>query len=106
MPTPGGESLSPTTSSKASSGGTGGTRERSRQVIAARLQHGEGARGSVSPAVDGGPEDGPKNVGAGSDGSEPEGGQPHWRSQSGPGPPIDPPPHFPVLAIPGGRISY
>jgi len=60
----------------------------------------------VSPAVDGGPEDGPKNVGAGSDGSEPEGGQPHWRSQSGPGPPIDPPPHFPVLAIPGGRISY
>jgi len=53
----------------------------------------------VSPAVDGGPEDGPvargtsggegpkkrKNGGAGSDGSEPEGGQPHWSSQSGPG---------------------
>jgi len=53
----------------------------------------------VSPAVDGGPDDGPvargtsggegpkkrKNGGAGSDGSEPEGGQPHWSSQSGPG---------------------
>jgi len=65
----------------------------------------------VSPAVDEGPEDGPvtrgtssgegpkrrKNGGAGSDGSEPEGGLPHWRSQSGPGPPIDPPPHYPVL---------
>jgi len=65
----------------------------------------------VSPAVDGGPEDAPeargtsggggpkkrKNGGAGSDGSESEGGLLHWRSQSGPGPPIDPPPHYPVL---------
>ena len=65
----------------------------------------------MSPAVHGGPEDGPvargtsggegskkwKNGGAGSDGSEPEGEQPHWRSQSGPGPPIDPPPLYPVL---------
>ena len=53
----------------------------------------------MSPALDGGPEDGPvapgtsggevskkrKNGGAWSDGSEPEGGQPHWRSQSGSG---------------------
>ena len=52
----------------------------------------------MSPAVDGGPDDGPvargtsggegpkkrKNGGAGSDGSEPEGGRLHWRSQSGP----------------------
>ena len=78
--------------------GTGGTRERSRQLLAfARPQYGVKAIDSVSPAADGGPEYGPvargasgekamrrKHGGAGSNGSGTGGGPPHLRSQSGP----------------------
>ena len=46
-------------------------------------------------SIDGEDPKGRKNGDAWSDGAEPEGGRPHWRSPSGPGPPKGPPPRCP-----------